>query len=54
MAFLVYKFLYKWVLLLKEKNCSLWEHILSFIVVVDLLFYVHGKYLRSGRDSQLT
>ena len=25
-----------------------------FIVVVVLLFYVHGKHLRSCRDSQLT
>ena len=24
------------------------------IVVVDLLFYVHGKHLRSCRDGQLT
>ena len=23
-------------------------------VVVDLLFYVHGKHLRSCRDGQLT
>ena len=25
-----------------------------FIVVVVLLFYVHGKHLRSCRDGQLT
>ena len=25
-----------------------------FVVVVVLLFYVHGKHLRSCRDSQLT
>ena len=25
-----------------------------FVVVVDLLFYVHGKHLRSCRDGQLT
>ena len=24
------------------------------VVVVDLLFYVHGKHLRSCRDGQLT
>ena len=24
------------------------------IVVVDMLFYVHGKHLRSCRDGQLT
>ena len=26
----------------------------DFIVVVALLFYVHGKHLRSCRDGQLT
>ena len=26
----------------------------SVVVVVALLFYVHGKHLRSCRDSQLT
>ena len=26
----------------------------SFVVVVVLLFYVHGKHLRSCRDGQLT
>ena len=26
----------------------------SFVVVVELLFYVHGKHLRSCRDGQLT
>ena len=26
----------------------------SFLDVVDLLFYVHGKHLRSCRDGQLT
>ena len=25
----------------------------SLIVIVDLLFYVHGKHLRSCRDGQL-
>ena len=25
----------------------------DFVVVVALLFYVHGKHLRSCRDSQL-
>ena len=35
------------------------SHILNlkesiFVVVVDLLFYVHGKHLRSCRDGQLT
>ena len=27
---------------------------LGFVVVVALLFYVHGKHLRSCRDGQLT
>ena len=27
---------------------------LAKTVVVDLLFYVHGKHLRSCRDGQLT
>ena len=27
---------------------------LSVVVVVALLFYVHGKHLRSCRDGQLT
>ena len=27
---------------------------LVVLVVVDLLFYVHGKHLRSCRDGQLT
>ena len=26
----------------------------AFVVVVALLFYVHGKHLRSCRDGQLT
>ena len=30
--------------------CSL----VGFVVVVALLFYVHGKHLRSCRDGQLT
>ena len=32
------------------------DHKLSFVVVVvvALLFYVHGKHLRSCRDGQLT
>ena len=29
-------------------------HIIRFVVVVALLFYVHGKHLRSCRDGQLT
>ena len=34
-------------------------HLISFnlivvVVVVALLFYVHGKHLRSCRDGQLT
>ena len=28
--------------------------ILQVVVVVALLFYVHGKHLRSCRDGQLT
>ena len=28
--------------------------IAGFLVVVALLFYVHGKHLRSYRDGQLT
>ena len=28
--------------------------ILDFVVVVALLFYVHGKHLRSCQDGQLT
>ena len=27
---------------------------LNLVVVVALLFYVHGKHLRSCRDGQLT
>ena len=27
---------------------------IDFVVVVALLFYVHGKHLRSCRDGQLT
>ena len=26
----------------------------DFVVVVALLFYIHGKHLRSCRDGQLT
>ena len=29
-------------------------YIVPCLVVVDLLFYVHGKHLRSCRDGQLT
>ena len=34
-----------------EKPCS---KSLDFVVVVALLFYVHGKHLRSFWDGQLT
>ena len=30
------------------------SHCMNFVVVVALLFYVHGKHLRSCRDGQLT
>ena len=30
------------------------EGTVDFVVVVALLFYVHGKHLRSCRDGQLT
>ena len=33
-----------------QKNFKIW----IVVVVVDLLFYVHGKHLRSCRDGQLT
>ena len=29
-------------------------HVEKVVVVVALLFYVHGKHLRSCRDGQLT
>ena len=38
-----------------HKNCKSWDrHIIGFVAVVVLLFYVHGKQLRSCRDGQLT
>ena len=45
-----------------QQEASLWQIILSvclreiirMIVVVDLLFNVHGKHRRSCRDGQLT
>ena len=30
------------------------SYVSGFVVVVVLLFYVHGKHLRSCRDGQLT
>ena len=30
------------------------KHMMDFVVVVVLLFYVHGKHLRLYRDGQLT
>ena len=40
------------------KGYHMYEHYLHimkfFVVVVALLFYVHGKHLRSCRDGQLT
>ena len=36
---------------LNEKNRCSFD---AFVVVVVLLFYVHGNYLRSFRDGQLT
>ena len=30
-----------------------WDLLFNVVVVVALLFYVHGKYLRSCRDGQL-
>ena len=30
------------------------KHVPDVVVVVALLFYVHGKHLRSCRDDQLT
>ena len=42
-------------------HCVVMFHLVSFhsniyyiVVVVVLLFYVHGKHLRSCRDGQLT
>ena len=35
-------------------GCWLWGLGEREIVVVALLFYVHGKHLRSCRDGQLT
>ena len=38
------------------QNYFLWFPFLplAYVVVVVLLFYVHGKHLRSFRDGQLT
>ena len=39
----------------QSKHCDLNRILTSaFVVVVALLFYVHGKHLRSCRDGQLT
>ena len=35
-------------------GCSECIGLSRVVVVVDLLFYVHGKHLRSCRDGQLT
>ena len=41
--------------LLKITVVSIYGHLcLYVVVVVALLFYVHGKHLRSCRDGQLT
>ena len=40
-------------LLLKERICS-WRSEFFSLRVVAVLFYVHGKHLRSCRDGQLT
>ena len=39
---------------IQEKNISNRVIKSDVVVVVDLLFYVHGKHLRSCRDGQLT
>ena len=36
------------------KNCGTGGHDHLLLIIVDLLFYVHGKHLRSCRDGQLT
>ena len=33
---------------------TLTRYLICVVVVVALLFYVHGKHLRSYRDGQLT
>ena len=38
----------------ERKISDVMSHSEAFVVVVALLFYVHGKHLRSGRDGQLT
>ena len=37
-----------------SESSSFGPNVLNFFVVVALLFYVHGKHLRSCRDGQLT
>ena len=32
----------------------MYQGVVVVVVVVELLFYVHGKHLRSCRDGQLT
>ena len=38
----------------KDMGDCIADGALTVVVVVALLFYVHGKHLRSSRDSQLT
>ena len=59
--FFIFSYIGK-VILIRERNITLKEFFqrynLSqrylFVVFVVLLFYVHGKHLRSCRDGQLT
>ena len=36
-----------------QPSCE-WVHLSNQVAFVALLFYVHGKHLRSCRDGQLT
>ena len=48
---------YKGVVKIESRSCFNMKnghHLRIVVVVVALLFYVHGKHLRSCRDGQLT
>ena len=39
---------------ISKYSCLRYQELAVVVVVVVLLFYVHGKHLRSCRDGQLT
>ena len=53
-CFRVMSFLRTQSILVSETKYDFYRTILNFLYCIVLLFYVHGKHLRSCQDGQLT